>query len=104
MTDYSFSIDSIDSDLNKKLQKLRNLCQRMIDSDQKKRPNCNEILSAKKDWGLSRSDLISDLSIDSIVEFLSHQSLCTKSLENSFIKHFIKVKFNILTLTALLNL
>ncbi len=90
--------------MNKKLQKLRNLCKRMIDSDQKKRPNCDEILETKKEWGLSRSDLISDLSIDSIVEFLSQKSLCTKALENCFIKHFIKLKFNILTLTALINL
>ncbi len=86
--------------MNNKLQKLRNLCQRMIDSDQKKRPNCDEILETKKQWGLSRSDL----SIDSIVEFLSQKSLCTKLLENCFIKHFIKLKFNILTLTALINL
>jgi hypothetical protein len=87
--------------LNKKLQNLRSLCKVMIDSDQKKRPNCDEILETKKEWCLSGSDLISDLSIDSIVEFLSQKSLCTKSLENSFIKRFIKLKFNILTLIAL---
>ncbi len=90
-------------DLNKKLENLRLLGQRMT-AEKSQRPNCDEILKTKKEWGLNQSDLISDLSISSIMEFLSHKSLCTKSLENSFIKHFIKVKFNILTLTALLNL
>ncbi len=76
--------------MNKKLQKLRNLCQRMIDSDQKKRPNSDEILKTIKECGLNQSDL----SIDSIVKFLSQKSLETESLENSFIKRFIKLKFN----------
>ncbi len=76
--------------MNNKLQKLRNLCQRMIDLDQKKRPNSDEILKTIKEWGLNESDL----SIDSIVKFLSQKSLETESLENSFIKRFIKLKFN----------
>jgi hypothetical protein len=61
--------------------------------DKNQRPNCDEILETKKDWGLNQSDL----SIDSIVELLSQKSLESESLENCFIKRFIKVKFNILT-------
>ncbi len=72
----------------------------MTAHDRNQRPNCDQILETKKDWGLSRSDLSNDL----IVEFLSQKSLETKSLENSFIKRFIKLKFNILTLMALLKL
>jgi hypothetical protein len=70
----------------------------MIDSDQKKRPNCDEILETKKEWGLSRLDLILDSSIDLIMKLVSQiiQIIFeTESLENSFIKRFIKVKFNI---------
>jgi hypothetical protein len=99
-TNYCISIDSNEIDLNKKLQNLRLLCQRMTAHDRNQRPNCDQILETKKDWGLSRSDLSNDL----IVEFLSQKSLETKSLENSFIKRFIKLKFNILTLMALLKL
>ncbi len=99
LTNYSFSIDSNEIDLNKKLQNLRLLGQRMT-ADRNRRPNYDEILKTKKEWVLNQSDL----SIDSIVEFLSQKSLCTKSLENSFIKCFIKLKFNILTLMTLLNL
>jgi hypothetical protein len=62
----------------------------MIDLDQKKRPNSDEILKTIKEWGLNESDL----SIDSIVKFLSQKSLETESLENSFIKRFIKLRFN----------
>ncbi len=100
-TNYCISIDSNEIDLNKKLQNLRLLCQRMTAHDRNQRPNCDQILETKKEWGLSRSDLISN---DLIVEFLSQKSLETKSLENSFIKRFIKLKFNILTLMALLKL
>jgi hypothetical protein len=89
---YSFSIDSIGIDLNKKLQNLRLLCQRMTAHDRNQRPNCDQILETIKEWGLNPSDL----SIDSIVELLSQKSLCTKLLKNSFIKSFIKLKFNIL--------
>ncbi len=84
--------------MNNKSQNLRLLCQRMIDSDQKKRPNCDEILETKKEWGLSRLDLILDSSIDLIMKLVSQiiQIIFeTESLENSFIKRFIKVKFNI---------
>jgi hypothetical protein len=40
---YSFSIDNIDIDLNKKLQNLRLLCQRMTASNKNQRPNCDQI-------------------------------------------------------------
>jgi hypothetical protein len=60
------------------------------------RPNCDEILSAKIEWALSRSDLIPDLSIDMIMKLVSQIVFETESLENSFIKRFIKLKFNIL--------
>ncbi len=86
---------AIEIDLNKKLQNLRSLCKVMIDSDQKKRPNCDKILSAKKEWGLNRSDFIPDLSIDSIMKLFVRVFFETESLENCFIKRFIKVKFNI---------
>ncbi len=76
--------------MNKKLQNLRLLCQRMTAQDKSQRPNCDQILENKKEWGLNQSDL----SIDSIVEFLSQNSLETESLENSFIKRFLKHKFN----------
>ncbi len=59
-------------------------------ADRNQRPNCDQILETKKDWSLNQSDL----SIDSIVEFLSQNSLCTESLENCFIKRFLKLKFN----------
>jgi predicted KAP-like P-loop ATPase len=70
----------------------------MIDSDQKKRPNCDEILETKKERGLSRLDLILDSLIDSIMKLVSQiiQIIFeTELLENCFIKRFIKVKFNI---------
>jgi hypothetical protein len=60
----------------------------------KVRPNCDEVLEAKNEWGLSRSDIIPDLSIDSIMKLLSRVIFETESLENCFIKRFIKVKFN----------
>jgi hypothetical protein len=67
-------------------------------SDKNLRPNCNQILSAKNEWGLSRSDLIPDLvldlSIDSIMKLVSQIIFETESSENCFIKRFIKVKFN----------
>ncbi len=64
----------------------------MTAQDRNQRPNCDRILKTKKEWDLNQSDL----SIDSIVELLSQKSLESKSLENSFIKCFIKLKFNIL--------
>ena len=78
-------------DLNNKSKNLELLCQRMKAQDKNQRPNCDEILETKKDWGLNQSDL----SIDSIVELLSQKSLESESLENCFIKRFIKLKFNI---------
>ncbi len=86
--------------MNKKLQNLRLLCQRMKDEDKSQRPDCDQILETKKEWGLNQSHL----SIDSIKEFLSQKSLETKSLENSFIKSFMKLKFDILTIIKLLDL
>ncbi len=77
------------------MQKLRSLCQVMIDSDQKKKPNCDQILETKMEWGLSRSDLIPDLSIDSIMKLLSRVIFETESLKNSFTNRFIKLKFKI---------
>jgi hypothetical protein len=97
---YSFSIDRNEIDLYKKLQNLRLLLKRMTSQDRNQRPNCDQILENKNEWSLNQSDL----SIDSITEFFSQKSLFTKSLENCFVKRFIKLKFNILTLMALLNL
>ncbi|HEY6436821.1 MAG TPA: hypothetical protein VIY47_09530, partial [Ignavibacteriaceae bacterium] len=71
-------IHSVDIDLNKKLQNLRLLCQQMIAQDKNQRPNCDQIIETKKEWGLNPSDL----SIDSIAVFLSQKSLETQSLEN----------------------
>jgi hypothetical protein len=62
----------------------------MTAQDKSQSPNCDQILENKKEWGLNQSDL----SFDSIVEFLSENSLETESLENSFIKRFLKLKFN----------
>jgi hypothetical protein len=62
----------------------------MTAPNQYQRPNCDEILETKNEWGLNQSDL----SIDSIVELLSQKSLESESLENSFVKRFIKLKFN----------
>jgi hypothetical protein len=59
------------------------------------RPNCDQILVTKKEWSLSRSDLIPDLSIDSIMKLVSQIIFETESFENCFIKRFIKLKFNI---------
>jgi hypothetical protein len=88
---------------NGKLPKLKEINGKMtllIGKEYKNlRPNCDQILSAKKEWGLSRSDLISDLildlSIDSIMKLVSQIFFKTESLENCFIKRFIKLKFNI---------
>jgi hypothetical protein len=85
---------SIDIDLKNKSKNLGLLCQQMT-ADISQRPNCDQILSAKKEWSLSRSDLISDLSIDSIMKLVSQIFFETESLENCFIKRFIKLKFNI---------
>ncbi len=62
----------------------------MTAPNQNQRPNCDKILETKNEWGLNQSDL----SIDSIVELLSQKSLESESLENSFVKRFIKLKFN----------
>jgi hypothetical protein len=72
----------------------------MTAQDRNQRLNCDQILETKKEWDSNQSDL----SIDSIVELLSHKNLCTKSLENCFIKRFIKLKFNIGFIMALLSL
>jgi hypothetical protein len=61
----------------------------MTAQDRNQRPNCDQILETKKEWGLSPTDL----SNDSIVSLLKEKSLETESLENSFIKRFIKLKF-----------
>ncbi len=85
---------------NGKLPKLIEIKGKMTSEKEYKnlRPNCNQILSAKNEWGLSRSDLIPDLvldlSIDSIMKLVSQIIFETESLENCFIKRFIKVKFN----------
>jgi hypothetical protein len=70
-------------------------------ADRSERPNCDEIVETKKDWRLNESDLLIDyqsiinrLSIDSIVELLSQKSIESESLENSFIKRLIKLKFH----------
>ncbi len=76
--------------MNNKSKNLGLLCQRTTAQDKNQRPNCDEILETKKDWGLNQSDL----SIDSIVELLSQKSLESESLENCFIKRFMKLRFN----------
>jgi hypothetical protein len=72
----------------------------MTAQDRNQRPNCDQILKTKKEWGLNQSDLLND----SILEFLSQKRLCTKSLENSFIKRFIKLKFQYFNFNGFIKL
>ncbi len=78
---------------------MKEKCNKMKSENIEIRPNCDQILSAKNEWGLSRldliSDLIPDLSIDSIMKLFVRVLFETESLENCFIKRFIKLKFNI---------
>ncbi len=60
----------------------------MIGSHQKKRPNCDQILEQKSEWGIFSSDLLKNTSFKNIFE----QYVEIKSLENSFIKRFIRIK------------
>jgi hypothetical protein len=61
----------------------------MINSERNRRPNCDKILERKSEWGICSSDLLKNTSFKNIFE----QYVEIKSLENSFIERFIRIKF-----------
>jgi hypothetical protein len=61
----------------------------MTAPDRNQRPLCDKILERKREWGFRLSKVAINLSLKNI----SENCFETKSLEKSFIQHFIKLKF-----------
>jgi hypothetical protein len=83
---FSNSIEIISND---KLPNLQSMCREMIETNQKLRPTCGQMLEKKNNWYLSPSSFPEKFSLKETFNLC----LKIKSLRKSFCFHFMKRKF-----------